>query len=103
MAWEPPLWLKLVLRAERLVGTRVESAVHSDVYFDVIAELNRSKALLTGTVEGVSRRLLHLANLPAGTDIKRVREQLARVERRMVELAKELDEHRAADERNTAV
>jgi hypothetical protein len=103
MARESPLWLKLVLRAERVIGTRVESAVHSDVYFDVIAELNRSKALLTGTAEGVSRRLLHLANLPAGTDIRRVREQLARIERRMVELSKELDEHRPTDERKTAV
>jgi hypothetical protein len=103
MTREPPLWLKLVLRTERVIGTRVESAVHSDIYFDLVAEVNRSKALLTGTVEGVSRRLLHLANLPAGTDIRRVREQLARMERRMVELSKELDEHRAADERKTAV
>ena len=96
MANGPSLWLKLVLRAERAVGGRVESAVHSDAYFDLVTELNRSKARLIGSVEGVSKRVLHLANLPAGTDIRRVREQLARMERRIVELSKELDEQEAS-------
>ena len=91
-----PLWLKLVLRAERMLGSRVEQAVHSDAYFDLVTELNRTKALLTATVEGFSKRIWHLANLPAGTDVRRVRAQLARMERRIVELSKELDEHREA-------
>jgi hypothetical protein len=91
-----PLWLDLVLRAERIVGSRVEGAVHSDTYFDLVAELNRTKAFLTGTVEGISKRIWHMANLPAGTDLRRVREQLARMERRIVELSKELDEQRNA-------
>jgi hypothetical protein len=86
-----PLWLDVVLRAERLVGSRVEHAVHSDAYFDLVAELNRTQASLTALVEGVSKRLWHLVNLPAGTDIRRVREQLARMERRIVELSKELE------------
>ena len=92
----PPLWLKMVLRAERAIGNRVEQAVHSDAYFDVISELTRGKVTLTETVEGLSKRIWHLANLPAGTDVRRVREQLARMERRMIELSKELDEQRRA-------
>ena len=98
MAKGTPLWLKLVLRAERIVGARVEEAVHSDAYFDLVTELNRNKALLTGAVEEMSKRIWHLANLPAGTDIRRVREQLARMERRIVELSKELDAQREATE-----
>jgi hypothetical protein len=90
----PPLWLKLVLRAERAVGSRVEQAVHSDRYFDVISELNRGEAMLTETMEGFSKRIWRLANLPAGTDVRRVREQLARMERRVIELSKGLDEQR---------
>jgi hypothetical protein len=93
-----PLWLRLVLRAERIVGSRVEDAVHSDAYFDLVTELNRTKAELTGLVESVSKRIWHLANLPAGTDVRRVREQLARMERRIVELSKELDAQREASE-----
>ncbi|HUA46814.1 MAG TPA: hypothetical protein VMA77_16390 [Solirubrobacteraceae bacterium] len=76
----------------------MESAVHSDVYFDRLTEVKRAKARVTGTVEGLSRRVLHLANLPAGTDIRRVREQLARMERRIVELSKELEDQRAERE-----
>lgn len=96
MATGRPLWLDVVLRAERVVGRRVEDAVHSDAYFDLVTELSRTKAFVTGAVEGVSKRLWHAANLPAGTDLRRVREQLARMERRIVELSKELDEQRGA-------
>jgi hypothetical protein len=86
-----PLWLKLVLRAERIVGSRVEGAVHSDAYFDLVTELSRTRASLSGLVEATSRRIWHLANLPAGSDVRRVREQLARMERRIVELSKDLE------------
>jgi hypothetical protein len=88
------LWLDIVLRAERALGRRVEAAVHSDAYFDAVTELSRSRARLTGAVEGVSRRAWHLANLPAGTDVRRMREQLARMERRLVELSKEVEDLR---------
>jgi hypothetical protein len=86
------LWLKIVLRLERAVGGPVESAVHSDAYFDVVAELNHAKRRLTDAVESVSKRGLHLLNLPAGTDIRRVREQLARMDRRLLLISKELEE-----------
>jgi hypothetical protein len=87
-----PLWLKLVLRLERAVGGPVETAVRSDAYFDVVSGLNRGSRRLTGAVEGVSRRGLHLLNLPAGSDIRRLREQLARMDRRLVQISKELEQ-----------
>jgi hypothetical protein len=40
----------------------------------------------------VSRRCLHLLNLPAGSDIRRMRQQLARMERRLTQLSHELAE-----------
>ena len=86
-----PLWLKFVLRLERAVGGPVEAAVHSDTYFDVVTELNRGTRRLTDAVESVSKRGLHLLNLPAGTDIKKLREQLARMDRQLVQLTKELE------------
>ena len=87
-----PLWLKLVLRRERAVGGPVEAAVHSDTYFDLVTELNRGTRRLTDGVESVSKRGLHLLNLPAGTDIRRVREQLARMDRRLLQITKELEQ-----------
>ena len=85
-------WLKLVLRLERAIGSPVETAVHSDAYFDVVAELNRGTRRLTDALEGVSKRGLHLLNLPAGTDIRRLREQLARMDRRLLQIAKDLEQ-----------
>ena len=79
-----------VYRLERAIGGPVEAAVHSDTYFDVVSQVNRARARAIGAVEGVSRRGLHLLNLPAGTDIRRVREQLARMERRLNALTDEL-------------
>ena len=93
-----PLWLKLVLRLERTVGGPVEADVHSNTYFDVVTELNRGTRRLTDAVESVSKRGLHLLNLPAGTDIRRVREQLARMDRRLLQITKELEQlERARD------
>jgi hypothetical protein len=85
-------WLKLVLRLERAIGSPVETAVHSDAYFDVVAELNRGTRRLTDALEGASKRGLHLLNLPAGTDIRRLREQLARMDRRLLQISKELEQ-----------
>ena len=85
-------WLKLVLRLERAIAAPVEAAVHSNAYFDVVAELNRGTRRFTHAAESVSKRGLHLLNLPAGTDIRRVREQLARMDRRLLEISKELEQ-----------
>ena len=90
MSSGPPLWLQAVYRLERAIGGPIESAVHSDTYFDVVSQANRARARAIGAVEGVSRRGLHLLNLPAGTDIRRVREQLARMERRLNAVTDEL-------------
>lgn len=93
-----PLWLRAVHRLERAVGEPLEAALHSDSYFDLVTEMLRVRASTERRLEGVSRRMLHLLNLPAGSDIRRVREQLASVERRLAALSKDLDDA-AADRR----
>ena len=86
-----PLWLRAVHRLERAIGEPIEAAVRTDTYFDVVAHATRARSLATGAAEGVSRRCLHLLNLPAGTDVRRLREQLARMERRLQVLTDELE------------
>jgi hypothetical protein len=88
----PPLWLKAVHRLEREIGERVEAAVHSDTYFDFVSILQRQHRQANALAEGVSRRCLHLLNLPAGSDVRRLREQLARMDRRLTRIAKELED-----------
>ena len=102
MATEQPLWLQLVLRFERAIGVPVESAVRSDRYFDLVTHANRTRARLTEIAEGVTEEWLHVLNIPASSDVRRLREQLARVERQLGRLAKEIEDrdgHGEADSR----
>ena len=85
-----PLWLRAVCRLERAIGEPIEAVVRSDPYFDVVAHATRARSRALGAAEGISRRCLHLLNLPAGSDVQRVREQLARMERRLVTLSDEI-------------
>ena len=88
----PPQWLRFVERLERAVGEPVEWAVRSDSYFDAVAVLARVQRKTGATLEGLSRRGLHLLNLPAGSDVRRLREQLSRMERRLNHLADGVEE-----------
>src|SRR6201990_759415 len=74
-----PLWLRAVHRLERALGEPVEAAVRTETYFDVMSTVTRTVAGPKPKVSGVSTRGLPLLNLPAGTDVKRLREQLARM------------------------
>ena len=85
-----PLWLRVVLKVERTVGEPIEAAVRSDTYFDLVSTTTRVRRKVGGAAEGVSRRCLHLLNLPAGSDIRRLRQQLARMERRLNELSHDI-------------
>ena len=87
-----PLWLRAVIRIERAIGEPIESAVRSDTYFDVISTTTRVRRKVLGTAEGVSKRCLHLLNLPAGSDIRGIRQQLARMERRINQLSHDVAE-----------
>jgi hypothetical protein len=89
---DQPLWLKLVLRFERAIGVPVESAVRTDAYFDLLTHANRTRARLTEVTESWSREWLGVLNLPAGSDVRQLREQLARVERQLAELTKNVEQ-----------
>ena len=85
-----PLWLKAVHKVERAVGGPVEAAVRSDTYFDVVTKATRATGAVKRKVNGASTRVLHVINLPAGSDMQRMREQLARMERRINRLTEEV-------------
>jgi hypothetical protein len=87
---DAPLWLQLVHRFERAIGDPIESAVRSDAYFDLVAQARRAGGRLTSFAESVSEEWLHLLNLPASSDVRKLREQVARMERQLAEMAKEL-------------
>ena len=92
MSSNQPLWLKAVHKLERAVGEPVEAAVRTDTYFDVVSKATRATAGASRTVVGTSTRVLHLLNLPADSDVRRLREQLSRMERRLNQISDEVSE-----------
>ena len=99
-AQQPPQtsWVRLVHELERAIARPIEAAVRSDEYFDLLTQLNRARARVTKTVEGVSEEWLHLFNLPTATDLRKVREQLTRVERQLNKVGKALGDSEEASE-----
>jgi hypothetical protein len=89
-----PVWLQLILRFERAIGVPIESAVRSDRYFDILTHVNRTRARVTELAEGWTQDTLRALNLPAGSEVRKLREQLSRVERQLAEIAKDLERGR---------
>jgi hypothetical protein len=85
-----PLWLRAVHRVERVVGEPVEAAVRTETYFDLMTKATRTTRTAKRTLSGTSTRVLHVLNLPAGTDVRRLREQLSRMERRLNQLSEDV-------------
>ena len=92
MSSQAPLWLKAVHRLERAIGEPIEAAVRTDTYFDLVTKATRATRKAQRTVVGTSTRMLHLFNLPAGSDVRRMREQLSRMERRLNQLTEDVAE-----------
>ena len=85
-----PLWLKAVHKVERAVGGPIEAAVKTDTYFDIVTKATRVTGKVKRKVSSTSTRVLHVVNLPAGTDMQGMREQLSRMERRINRLTEEV-------------
>jgi hypothetical protein len=97
MAYGTPLWRMAFDAAERCIAIPLESVVRSDLFFDVLAVSTRARRGAFVRTERLSRRALHLVNLPAGSDMRRLGDQVARLERRVVALSKQLEDEATAE------
>ena len=62
-----------------------------------IGLLQTLRGVVVRTTEAPSRRLLHLFNLPAGSDINRMLVQIASLERELRELRKSVEDQQDAE------
>src|ERR671921_1575927 len=86
-----PTWRKAFDAVERRIAGPVESGVRTDVFNDAMTVAFRARRELKGAIEKQTRRALHLANMPAATDVKRLSEQVAALHREIRALQRELD------------
>jgi hypothetical protein len=81
-----PLWRKAFDAVDRRVAGPVEAGAHSDLVGDLLALNVRVARLAQREVERRTRRALHMVNLPAATDVRRLSEQVAALQRDLREL-----------------
>lgn len=105
MADKPLLW-RAFDAAERAVAPRLEGAVRSAPFLDTLGLAMRARARVRRELEARSRRLWHAMNLPAGTDVNRLRRQVARLEHELRQmnaaLERTLDEQDRPEEEGDA-
>jgi hypothetical protein len=97
-----PTWLDLVRRLERAIGGPVERALTSETYFDLLPLVRRAYTQVEETVASVTDEWYRLLNVPTGRDVRQLRTQLARMERQLERLVKQLDDAEASPKRPAA-
>jgi hypothetical protein len=78
-------------RFERAVAPPLEAVVRSTEFARAGALAARGRRFVTGRVNGLSRWLWHLVNLPAGTDVQRLRLQIGQLDREVRRLTLQLE------------
>jgi hypothetical protein len=86
-----PLWRQAVDELDRRVSRPIESGTRSDVFLDALALGWRLRGRLQREAERQSRRALHLLNLPAASDVRRLSEQVGALQRQVRELSREVE------------
>jgi hypothetical protein len=90
----PPLWRQAFDVAERAVTPRAESLVRTPSFAVGAALVRRAQSLARESVQGLTTRAWHLVNLPAGTDVSRLRAQVGALDREVRRLTLQLEAQR---------
>jgi hypothetical protein len=94
MAAQKPLWRTVFDAAERRIGPAAEALVRTDTFADVVGAISRINHRNRLRTERFLRDGWHRLNLPAGSDVKRLSDQVVRLERRVRDLQDQLDASR---------
>jgi len=81
-----PLWRQAFDAVDRRVSGPVEAGARSDAFTDVLTVGWRISRRAQQEIERRTRRVLHMANLPTATDVRRLSEQVSALQRELREL-----------------
>ena len=88
---EIPGWRRAFNAVEGNLSPRIEAVVHSDDFTQMAAVIARTRRLAGNRVNSVTTRVWHLMNLPASTDVQRLRRQVGELDREVRRLSLQLD------------
>ncbi|WP_116452658.1 hypothetical protein [Blastococcus litoris] len=90
----PPLWRQAFDAAERAVAPRAEELVRTEYFSLGVALARRARMLAGRSAQDLSARAWHLLNLPAGSDVRRLRTQIGALDREVRRLTIQLEQER---------
>jgi hypothetical protein len=91
---EPPLWRQAFDAVERRVTPHADQLVRTPGFAVGAALLRRAQTAAWHSAQGVSARAWHLLNLPAGSDVTRLRAQIGALDREVRRLTVQLETER---------
>jgi hypothetical protein len=99
---ERPRWWPLFIAVERALGERLERATRSDEFADLLTRAATVGSGVRAAYERATADALHRANLPAWSDLRDLAEQMSDLERRVADLALELERRRGGAARRSS-
>jgi hypothetical protein len=88
---EPPRWRQAFDAVDRAVAPHAESFVRTPGFSTGVAVLRRAQVLARESARGLTARAWHLLNLPAGSDVSRLRAQIGALDREVRRLTVQLE------------
>jgi len=88
---EIPGWRRAFNAVEGNLSPRIEALVHSDEFTQMSAVIARTRRLTGKRVNAIAASVWHLLNLPASTDVQRLRRQVGELDREVRRLSLQLD------------
>jgi hypothetical protein len=92
-----PLWKQLFDAVDERLSPTINDLARSEDAATLAALGRRGRSELDRRMEQASRRTLHLLNLPAGSDVNRLLEHIARLEREVRDLRNLLTDRENAE------
>jgi hypothetical protein len=91
---EPPLWRQAFDAVERRVTPHADQLVRTPTFAVGAALVRRTRTVARNSALGVTARAWHLLNLPAGSDVSRLRVQIGALDREVRRLTLQLEMER---------
>jgi hypothetical protein len=88
---QQPLWRRGFDAVEGVVGSRLTGLVDSEPFAIALGIATRAKRSLRQRGERTTRRLLHVCNLPAGSDVTRLLAEIGSLQQQVRELSSQLN------------
>ena len=80
----------LYAEVEKRITPPIEGVVHSAEFGTAVKLIGRARGAIGGRIDAVAASVLHAANLPAGSDIRKLRRQIGELDFEVRSLRREL-------------